>query len=387
MEDQDKNLGSDIDPETGNFVAKEHEKKTFMSFHPFEENWQDKPESREISDSIREEYEQSPTEIKFLAGVCDGTVLGAYERLWTESKGGEQFYTLTNLDDDIKVGVEQPDKTHDQSQIFDIDRHFNGYHSRGNISLAMKRIQELKSKLDIGSEAVKSLTAEGLRELVNNDEFFSYDDIAGVSRFATTLVIFIEEKSWKKYDQDTDVPDDMTHGAFYSKNSSIIYAPITIEQQGDPIETLKHEYSHLIDYNLKKYRISEEGKFQEETLDYTIKNLKSEISAFLSMQEKINPYELLAEIQARLKEGYVSLYGDEKEAMKCDRFFELIGSSEPFISSLINEAGLDSSDPKIKNMFLRTFLTTLPERPIVFRMLEKMPETGLYQAGTKTQSY
>lgn len=381
MEKEKHNLGLDINPETGNLLTKEQEKNTCLPFRPFEEDWMDKAENKPVLDSMVEEYKQSPTEIKFLAGVCDGTVLGVYERLWTESKGGEEFYTLTELQNDITISGNQQVDTDNHTQIFDIDRYFNGYHSMGNMSQAMRKIQELKSKLDVGSESVKNLSIEKLNELVDNDGFFSVDDVEGISRFATALVVFIKDESWKKFDKEEEVSEDMTHGAFYSTKNAIIYAPANFEQQSDPIGTLKHEYSHMVDYMLQKNSRLDENKLYIETSDGVLRNLKSEIAAYLTSNEMTNPYGLLDEIQSHLREGYNYLYGKTEDAEKCDNFFQLIKNTEPFLNALIEEAGFDSDDNKIKNLFLRTFLTALPERPIIFKMLEKIPDTVLYKAG------
>lgn len=380
-----EDMGDDVDPETGNFKQEELEKKIYLPFHPFEESWMQKPENKVVWDEMQAEYEQSPAEIKFLAGVCDGTVLGAYERLFLESKLGERFYELRPLEEE-KHSAGDIFGGHNPESTFDIDKHYAGYHFL-NSNRAMEILRNLRSNVDI-TQSVDINDQESIYTRIERDPSFiealSRDDIGSIEQFATSLVVFIKGEAWQRNNERREEAGESSAGAFYSIGGSIIYAPEAMKQASDLIPALKHEYQHLIDYSIRK-NLYVDGRLQMESKDSVLLNLKTEISAYIEYFDEVgvDPYELLPKIQELLK-NYPYLYGTEESAKKCDDFIDSLKQSESFIKGLIKEAGLSADESKNISLFLKTFLSALPEHPIVFRMLKRLPETGLFKAGLTT---
>ncbi|MEI7478618.1 MAG: hypothetical protein WCJ81_09415 [bacterium] len=378
--------GPDVD-ENGNFLNKEKEKGTLLPFHPYEEGWMRNMKNEALYNQINEEYEKDPTDLKFLSSICDTTVYGSLERLFLESLAGEDFYKPRPLDEEPIDIINVYEKSKNPG-VKDYSANLDGYHRRGFGAEGGQSLRELCQKLNI-TKGMGVKDEETALSMVGRDPAFSgnfnRDDVESIMQFATTLVIFVKDDAWEKMNLHRG--DDIKAMAYCSPYSAFVYAPENIKNEPTVLEyTLKHEYQHSIDLNIVKD--SPDLKAPTQTKDDILKSLKTEISAYLNLDVKAesNPYNLLSVpvIQEKLRE-YKKLYSDPENAKKCDRMYELILQTKPFIKGLIKEAGLPEDDNKLQYTFLKTFISALPERQIAFKILERIPETGVYQEGLKKE--
>lgn len=354
-------------------------KGKFLNFHPYDAGWMQNPQNESYYYDIRKEYEQSPVEAKLLADTADATVDGVVYYELLKAYAGDDFYRLRAISGKPVSLVESwQNGTNGTDEVQPIIG--DGYHRHGNRRAVDDKFWNFVRNLDAASKLNES--HKSIEAYVTEETEFSVEDVAEVKQFATSFVVIIAKEAWKQKVED---PAGTTIVGRYKTNKSTIYAPEGTPK-GDLVHTVQHEYSHMIDdavlgtILLSNYH----GENFAAKYDDQLYTLKTEVSAYLEdpSVQNLEINQIIPLIKSHLqKGGYEFLLDSPQKREAFDKFFELIVYINSFIRGLIQECALDPNDRKTQIDFTKKFLALSPSRPVTYKMLERIRETGLYVHG------
>lgn len=368
-------------PEQENFKADTRETNSrSFSYRPFEPDWRSKPNTESVVRESNEEYDSLSTSGKLLAEASDATVVGVALKSMIQEYYGDKLYHLRSLGDPAVTPYDDFNEMLETSgQKY--DEILGGYHPHGRhgFDLTMAYTSTLMHDIDFANRYKKLPETEMIGSILDGQDF-STEDIQDIQQFATCIVVFIKPEAWKQ---------SRVMGLASFKNH-VIFAPETAKNnQAGLQETLEHEYSHLVDGVLKKkfsMKTVEEKSYAHERENPLIFQLKTELAAYLT-EKGIEDYDLGHFFNAfleNLEQGSYEKLVDTAETKKLVRDVCIwLYNSIPYVKGLMKESGFDPNDKRAFIEFFRTFITTIPDRPILVKMLQATIDTGVYNEGKK----